>query len=450
MFKDRAIETIDAAFTGTGTYNLGGAATNSQALDSAFGSGATFFYLVRNADWSKFEIGYGVVTSGSPDTLTRNVKRSYNGSAFGTSAVSWVLGDHPLYVYSAPVGEELALMRRTHRGTSAPTPAEAGLLWEDSTGAPTGVLLKIYDGTDWITIGTVNETANTFTPTIPTLTTRGDLLTRDASGLARLAIGATDRLLKSDGTDPGWGQLTNGMVPTNTIGIDKLANQAQSTILGRAAGAGTGAVTALTAAQATAILDAFTGDSGSGGVKGLVPAPSAGDAAAGKVLGAGGSWTTAGGWKRHTQISTGFQASVSVTDLPSSALSLMLVLRIGCATDNVNARIQFYKSGPTGITAGAESYNDGAASNVSGVFSIAQSIDNNGNYQTTVVLFLHDLQAGIYKQGWSKSAFHDNTTANIKGSHVDMAVEDTSAIIGFIITASSGNVAVAGDVFIAE
>ena len=37
---------------------------------------------------------------------------------------------------------------------------------------------------------------------------------------------------------------------------------------------------------------AFTGDSGSGGVIGLVPAPASGDAAAGKVLGAGGSWTT--------------------------------------------------------------------------------------------------------------------------------------------------------------
>lgn len=37
---------------------------------------------------------------------------------------------------------------------------------------------------------------------------------------------------------------------------------------------------------------AFTGDSGSGGVKGLVPAPAAGDAAALKVLGASGAWVT--------------------------------------------------------------------------------------------------------------------------------------------------------------
>jgi hypothetical protein len=37
---------------------------------------------------------------------------------------------------------------------------------------------------------------------------------------------------------------------------------------------------------------AFTGDSGAGGAKGLVPAPSAGDAAAGKYLDADGTWST--------------------------------------------------------------------------------------------------------------------------------------------------------------
>src|SRR5690606_28198901 len=52
-----------------------------------------------------------------------------------------------------------------------------------------------------------------------------------------------------------------------------LANMAQATIKGRAAAAGTGAPTDLSPAQATAILDAFAGDAGSGGTKGLVPAP---------------------------------------------------------------------------------------------------------------------------------------------------------------------------------
>jgi hypothetical protein len=80
-------------------------------------------------------------------------------------------------------------------------------------------------------------------------------------------------------------------VITNT----KLASMVEARIKGRAVGAGTGAPSDLTGAQATAILDAFVGDSGSGGTKGLVPAPASGDAAADKFLKANGTWTTVAG-----------------------------------------------------------------------------------------------------------------------------------------------------------
>lgn len=43
-------------------------------------------------------------------------------------------------------------------------------------------------------------------------------------------------------------------------------------------------------ADLTLDVDNFTGDAGAGGAKGTVPAPAAGDAAAKKYLGAGGSW----------------------------------------------------------------------------------------------------------------------------------------------------------------
>lgn len=75
----------------------------------------------------------------------------------------------------------------------------------------------------------------------------------------------------------------------------KAANMAQSTIKGRAVSAGTGDPTDLTATQATAILDALVGDSGSGGTKGLAPAPSSGDAAAGKFLKADATWAVPAG-----------------------------------------------------------------------------------------------------------------------------------------------------------
>lgn len=83
------------------------------------------------------------------------------------------------------------------------------------------------------------------------------------------------------------------------VTLAKMADLAEARIIGRAAAAGTGVPTALTGTQATVILDAFTGDSGSGGVKGLVPAPGSGDAAAGKFLAADGTWKVGGGGGRE-------------------------------------------------------------------------------------------------------------------------------------------------------
>ena len=56
---------------------------------------------------------------------------------------------------------------------------------------------------------------------------------------------------------------------------------------------GRGLLTLASAAALTAAINAFAGDAGSGGTKGLVPAPAAGDAAAGKLLRADGTWAAA-------------------------------------------------------------------------------------------------------------------------------------------------------------
>lgn len=104
-------------------------------------------------------------------------------------------------------------------------------------------------------------------------------------------------------TDTGITQLTGDVtagpgsgsqaatIANDAVTNAKMANMAQATIKGRASGAGTGDPTDLTGTQATAILDNFVGDSGSGGTKGLVPAPAAGDAAAGKYLDSDGTWS---------------------------------------------------------------------------------------------------------------------------------------------------------------
>jgi len=103
--------------------------------------------------------------------------------------------------------------------------------------------------------------------------------------------------LTTDVTASGPGSVA-ATIANDAVTNAKAANMAQATIKGRASGAGTGDPTDLSGTQATVILDDFVGDSGAGGLKGLVPAPAAGDAAADKFLKASGSWdvpTTSGG-----------------------------------------------------------------------------------------------------------------------------------------------------------
>lgn len=117
----------------------------------------------------------------------------------------------------------------------------------------------------------------------------GDLLPIvDVSDTTDSPQGTTKKIAVSD-------LVTGTVVPDDSVTNAKLANMAQATIKGRASGAGTGDPTDLTGTQATAIFDNVVGDSGSGGTKGLVPAPGAGDAAAGKYLDAAGGFSVPAG-----------------------------------------------------------------------------------------------------------------------------------------------------------
>jgi hypothetical protein len=83
--------------------------------------------------------------------------------------------------------------------------------------------------------------------------------------------------LTGDVTATGPGSVS-GTISANAVTNSKLAQVATQTFKGRTT-ASTGNVEDLTTTQATAMLNVMVGDSGSGGTKGLVPAPAAGDAA---------------------------------------------------------------------------------------------------------------------------------------------------------------------------
>lgn len=126
-------------------------------------------------------------------------------------------------------------------------------IWYEDDNAPD---TYIWDGSNWVQINSSAIAINQLT---------GDVTAGPGSG----SVAAT--------------------IANNAVTNAKLADVSTQTIKGRVAG-GAGDPTDLTATQATSILDVVVGDSGAGGVKGLAPAPAAGDAAAGKFLKADGTY----------------------------------------------------------------------------------------------------------------------------------------------------------------
>lgn len=78
-----------------------------------------------------------------------------------------------------------------HSGTSRPSYAVAKMLWMDTSASP--VTLKYFDGTDDITVGTFDESANLFTPSIPNSTITAAMLA-SATGTGSVVLSASATL----------------------------------------------------------------------------------------------------------------------------------------------------------------------------------------------------------------------------------------------------------------
>jgi hypothetical protein len=128
-----------------------------------------------------------------------------------------------------------------------------------------------------------------------TLTPTGLSVTGTVTGSNLSGTNTGDQTITLTGnvTGSGTGSFAT-TIAANVVTDAMLAQVATNTFKGRIT-AGTGNLEVLTVTQATSMLNAVVGDAGSGGTKGLVPAPASGDAAAGKFLKADGTWAVPAG-----------------------------------------------------------------------------------------------------------------------------------------------------------
>jgi microcystin-dependent protein len=91
--------------------------------------------------------------------------------ATNTTNFNWLIpavgGDGDIWgdYLNSNITDQDALVRRMINNfinSSAPAEAQAGTFWIDNTTNP--LILKVYDGSDWIDMGSINTTSNTFTP----------------------------------------------------------------------------------------------------------------------------------------------------------------------------------------------------------------------------------------------------------------------------------------------
>jgi hypothetical protein len=131
-----------------------------------------------------------------------------------------------------------------HSGSSRPSYAVAGQVWLDTTSSPW--IIKIFDGSDDIAIGTVDATANSFAVTLnnDAVTTAkinngavtvaklatvagnaGKLVAYDASGVPTVVSAGTDTYpLVSNGTGlPAFEQIATGGIADAAVTVAKIS-----------------------------------------------------------------------------------------------------------------------------------------------------------------------------------------------------------------------------------
>ena len=144
---DRVKETTTT--TGTGTISLAGADTGFQTFVVGVGTGNVTYYALADQDGIAWEVGYGTVTDGSPDTLSRTPIASSSGG----SAISLGSGTHTVFA-TYPAGRSLVL---DTDGTATTARAALGV---DAAGTDNSTPVTLAGTPDYITLSGQEITRN--------------------------------------------------------------------------------------------------------------------------------------------------------------------------------------------------------------------------------------------------------------------------------------------------
>jgi hypothetical protein len=247
-------------------------------------------------------IGRDTASTGDPENITLNATLSMDGSghlqrAALTGDVTASAGSNATSIASNAVttakiaDANVTLAKLANIATDS-------LIGRDtaSSGVPENILLNTtlsMDGSGNLQraalTGDVTASAGSNATTIannavtnaklaqhPAMTVLANNVAITANIIDLSATGGTDAVLRESGSNIGWGTIAtgalgDGIVTTAKIAdaqitLAKMANLAQSTIIGRAAGAGTGVPTALSVAQVVAIINSTLDHGGLAGL----------------------------------------------------------------------------------------------------------------------------------------------------------------------------------------
>ena len=151
VLNDRVKETTTT--TGTGTINLGGAATGFETFVAGIGNSNVTYYCIAGQGTAEFEVGIGTVTDASPDTLSRTTILSSSNS---DSAVDFSAGTKDVFctLPASKTIRELDTALNVPTGTTAQrasSPAAGDLRFNTTSSKFEG-----YSGSAWGNIGEGN------------------------------------------------------------------------------------------------------------------------------------------------------------------------------------------------------------------------------------------------------------------------------------------------------